>query len=481
MKPSSIIRILKDLTQINKEKPDGIVLKKYEEDKVNILIGYIVIIKGDYHGCKLYFKLYMPENYPQSPPEMLLPTGYPFNKKFHEHLFVSSNGLSICNDRLANFKYYFKSIGHELNWNSSMTLLGLLREMQVFFADPDLPQTKLPSYDKITKMKKELIEFNNELEYAELLEELIYEDKMDNQNEIMCTVSKNYLGELRSDVFGFPVYKSAKGTTVRPVYITHQSYLDEMELEQLYQSKPLTVYNEPYNMFLPGYFNLNNFDKSLFIIDKLKLFHSIYDEFIDNYFYVMNCTIYKIIEEEITLSENIIEVLIRMFYYMKAYLKRFPDKKEHIEKSINSFIKNPQSRSKKFIPDMGVFFLQWQFIHPNLEHIDEQEALIDEMLFRQSIKLKDCISPRSNKHNTFADRFFNEYKNSYMMYLMHFKLSYIIGDEQEKPDPTLVNLIFEQFNRPVTSILNCFSRMGVTYITTNKQLMDLWKSFQKID
>lgn len=75
---------------------------------------------------------------------------------FHHHILDNS----VCNDMLTNFKGYFEAIdsGKELKkatgWSSGYSLNVILSQMQIFFADPDMPM--LLSENQI----KQLIDFS---------------------------------------------------------------------------------------------------------------------------------------------------------------------------------------------------------------------------------------------------------------------------------------------------------------------------------
>lgn len=160
----TVKRIMSDLKE-NAEQPiEGINLyltnKSQDSDddpqKDLFTIHCDIDIKhGPYAGVVVHTILRIPEKYPYTAPAMNIASDYQFTHEYHEHVL----GTSICNDMLSNYAWFFENSASAQpkvasGWSSGYTLNVILSQMQVFFADPDLPESLMPSQAAIERLKK---------------------------------------------------------------------------------------------------------------------------------------------------------------------------------------------------------------------------------------------------------------------------------------------------------------------------------------
>lgn len=115
----------------------------------------IDIKHGPYAGVVVHTILQIPPKYPYAAPAMNIALDYEFTHQYHEHVL----GTSICNDMLSNYAWFFESTFASQpkvasGWSSGYTLNVILSQMQIFFADPDLPEHLMPSDEAIERLKK---------------------------------------------------------------------------------------------------------------------------------------------------------------------------------------------------------------------------------------------------------------------------------------------------------------------------------------
>jgi ubiquitin-protein ligase len=92
------------------------------------------VLDGPYIGLIVHWILTIPDSYPQAAPFGHIAPGYYFNERHHHHVF-SERG--ICTDFLANFPYMTQSASAGSGWTPACNFIGLMVNMQAFFADPD--------------------------------------------------------------------------------------------------------------------------------------------------------------------------------------------------------------------------------------------------------------------------------------------------------------------------------------------------------
>ena len=109
-----------------------------------------------YSSLFFHFCLKIPENYPLSPPRLLLQKGQDFNSGFkHEHVYGNKySGYRLCVDILDDFSGWFEWVdrGKEekhTGWSNAYDLLAIVMQVQIFLSEPDLPKSWLPTKKEI--------------------------------------------------------------------------------------------------------------------------------------------------------------------------------------------------------------------------------------------------------------------------------------------------------------------------------------------
>lgn len=130
-------RIKKDIEEISLYPIEGIGISSLEDNSMKYVVN-MCLINGVYKGYCIQLFLTFPENYPSSPPKILIYPGQLFDNKYHYHI----------SDDVSKDEYgmNFKKININLLDNDYMSscipnysLRTLLEKIQIFLSDPDFP------------------------------------------------------------------------------------------------------------------------------------------------------------------------------------------------------------------------------------------------------------------------------------------------------------------------------------------------------
>ncbi len=182
----AIKRIFKDLEEAQRESLEGVSLCMPNINDPFKLHGNVEIKDGIYTGCLLHIIFQIPEEYPFKPPAVHIAPGLRFDHQFHAHVYSDGyRGNSICTDLTSNFAGHFQAIDElgkpvKSGWTPSYTLTSVLTQLQVFFADPDLPKYCLPKARDIEDLKKHIQEFKYPIKTNDGEKEIIITHCYDN-------------------------------------------------------------------------------------------------------------------------------------------------------------------------------------------------------------------------------------------------------------------------------------------------------------
>ncbi len=229
------------------------------------------IKEGVYEGAIIHWELTIPPTYPQTPPFGHVATGYDFEDKHHHHVFRS---MGICADFLANFSYMSKTASAGFGWTPACDFIGLMINMQAFFADPDgakLSQTELDAFrkmndeyvcpnslcghstrtpepplggDTLTVIKKPQTEIDPIRERA--------------RRELICSVSKQNIIDVDEMVLGYPInlnrdkYKRLH-TELIPELISYDEYMNALQAANGVARNLRSATGRNYTNWLPLY------------------------------------------------------------------------------------------------------------------------------------------------------------------------------------------------------------------------------------
>ena len=156
----SLSRVNRDIKEISKTPIKGIGIISLDNNPYKYIVN-IRIMEGIYEGYCLQLLLSILENYPISPPKILIYPGQPFDNNYHHHIFednsTDENGghfKKFCFDLLKND--FLSTEEQFTGWNPSYTISTLLLQIQNFLSIPDLPENHLPNQNKIEELMKSM-------------------------------------------------------------------------------------------------------------------------------------------------------------------------------------------------------------------------------------------------------------------------------------------------------------------------------------
>ena len=399
----SLKRINKDIKEIIKSPLEGIGITSLDNNSYEYIVN-IQLMTGIYKGFCLQLLLTISDNYPISPPKILIYPGQSFDNSYHHHIFKDlkkdENGndfYKFCFDLLENDFLPTKS--EYSGWNPSYTISSLLLQVQTFLSDPDMNKDHLPNKDKIEILMKSMNNYErifmiknekNEIikkvhtwknPYPEMYFKTIINSKinLDEKEDriikiikenLTCFMSKlNYIDD--NILLGYPIKKDYdKNLIPIPEILSYDSYMQEFLKKEEYNFD----YERSNNIFLYIHFrqirrliNNNNFQNNFTNLNSLlNSFNDRYNSFksANNEFYDSWLPIY--INEEHFL-QNKVSILnsFSIIKYGNSGLKEFDFKPEHIfdvlpkllGNMINKLTNNISFISSSFIKCFFQYFL----------------------------------------------------------------------------------------------------------------------------
>ena len=284
----SLKRINKDIVEITKTPIEGIGIVSLNNNPMEYIVN-IELLAGIYKGYRLQLLLTFSDNYPISPPKILIYPRQYFNGTFHHHIFkdtkIDENGehfYKFCFDLLAND--FLATNKQYSGWNPSYTISSFLLQVQSFLCDPDIPQDHVPDKNKIEELMKSMDDYermftiqngNEEIKivhtwkdpypkmFHKIIEEkknaIIIEDKEDEKTKIIkdnltCFLSKiNYIDD-KNILLGYPIKTEKKWlsyTKIIPIpeILSFDSYMAEfLKKEELnFQSPNRPTFRNDFN------------------------------------------------------------------------------------------------------------------------------------------------------------------------------------------------------------------------------------------
>jgi len=424
----STIRIHHDLCEYKKERENdqlkGIILFMPEESSnIYEIHSSIEILDGIYKGIILHAILKLPQNYPNEGPSMSFPSDFQLPPNFHNHIHGSDK--QICNDLLTNFKEHFSNIDRKekpkqaSGWVAGYDLSGILRQMQVFFSEPDFAdgQVKLTN-EEIEK----LVAYSNQyvcltckqkpIEQEQYKEELTCDKvRLTIASDLLCPITKKSLKIEQNLVFGYPILREmAYGKPKLNIYFEYLSYegysIQKNARKQNERESTSAVHGKKYNYFLPIYVNENNFNSKLTIdcLNEIKFATEQsgfkHDTLLEVFNRLINQIIVSILKDDIKESDAAIRAychLLRMFYRLcKEPIEECPTLMNDVESYIDKKLKKLKEEYagskevKKCIQDLGEFFTNLPFFMVKYDSIKLE--FFKELLARQKIRIEKRIS-----------------------------------------------------------------------------------------
>ena len=453
----SLNRINKDIKEIIKSPLEGIGITSLDNNPYEYIVN-IRLMTGIYQGFCLQLLLTISDNYPISPPKILIYPGQFFDNSYHHHIFKDlkkdENGndfYKFCFDLLENDFLPTKS--EYSGWNPSYTISSLLLQVQTFLSDPDMNKNHLPNKDKIEILMKSMNNYERifmiknekneiikkvhtwknpypEIYFNSLINSKIYlnekEDKIIKiiKENLTCFMSKlNYIDD--NILLGYPIKKDYdKNLIPIPEILSYDSYMQEFLKKEEYNFD----YERSNNIFLYIHFRQirrlinnnifqNNFTNLNSLLDS---FNDRYNSFksANNEFYDSWLPIY--INEEHFL-QNKVSILnsFSIIKYGNSGLKEFDFKPEHIfdvlpkllGNMINKMANNISFISSSFIKCFFQYFLLYKKLYQKYEK--DYLKYINKYLDEKFIYYFDEIFNGKFKATRFNHKFLIKNYNSY--------------------------------------------------------------------
>ena len=433
--PTALKRIHRDLKEINDNPLPGISVCMPNENDPLTLHGNIYIMDGPYRDMLIHIIVHLPPDYPITGPAVNIAPGLKFNNRFHEHLIDDDlHGSHICTDLLTNMTYmYEEGKKQKSGWTPAYTLSAALIQLQVFFAEPDLP--RLPSPEDIEALRKHVKDFKmtitlsggntivhssenpyppvqlnlpqkeNQIIPNKDMEEEIKEPDVRKESEqwLKCAISKCTIFDESKPILGYPldISKDRYGRywpTPILEMISYDSFVQNIannpeKLDNFEGVKFKSSFGEPYNFWIPVYLNEEHYQRGRqhvlnAISTVCKGFYGVTENDFKPHMIlqvlpvILNKMIVKILKGELHQSVAAIQAYAHFYRLMMKLLEEFPEVKNSIDGLVDNMKRGENQRSKENLGDMGEFLIKLGLSKYGLKDPEINELLIEEYLAR---------------------------------------------------------------------------------------------------
>ena len=148
-------RITNEIKELSECPLEGMGIASLDDDPMKFIVN-MELMMGPYQGYKVQLKMNLSEEYPIKPPQILLYPNQEISNLYHQHIYQDKQGFK---------KFCFNPVNNDLTldaskkymgWNPAYTISGILLQVQNFLSDPDLPEEKQPSKEKIAFLMKSM-------------------------------------------------------------------------------------------------------------------------------------------------------------------------------------------------------------------------------------------------------------------------------------------------------------------------------------
>ena len=472
--PTTLKRIHRDLKEINENPLLGVSVCMPNEDDPLTLHGNIYIMDGPYRDMLIHIIIHLPPDYPLTGPAANIAPGLKFERKFHEHLLGDPEyGSHICTDLLTNVRYMYEGgKTQKSGWTSSYTLSTVLIQLQVFFADPDLPF--LPSKEDIEALRKHVKDFkmtislsggktivhssenpfppvslelpqkNEIIPNKDMEEEETKEPDVRKESEqwLKCAISKVTIFDEEKPILGYPldIRKDRFGKywpTPIPEMISYESYAQNIAknpivTDNFEELQFKSSFGEPYNFWIPVYINEEHYQRGCqHILNAIATVCKGFNGLNESKFRpsmvlqvlptILNKMIVKILKDELHQSVAAIQAYTHFYRLMMRLLEEFPELKSVIDGSVESMKRGEVQRNKENLGDMGEFLIKLALSKYGLKDPEINECLIEEYLARNVfwiLKAEPGFANRNHTSKSFVEGCVNHSKVSHQLYVV---------------------------------------------------------------
>ena len=220
---NSNLRIVKDIIDFNKNKPDDIYIN-FDKNNITIIHSLIVGPSGTpYYGGLFLFEIKFPTNYPYASPSVK---------------FLTTDGIVRFNPNLyANGKVCLSILGtwSGPKWEPVMTLSSVLLSIQSLLSS--VPLKNEPGYDNIKSDDIKSLQYSQYIQYntyeigiLSVLNKKIYPELFKKfENEIIIIMEKNY-NNLTNDILSFAEIYGIVPLLNLPYIVSNKKDLDFKQL-----------------------------------------------------------------------------------------------------------------------------------------------------------------------------------------------------------------------------------------------------------
>ncbi|KAJ3257186.1 hypothetical protein HK103_004884 [Boothiomyces macroporosus] len=358
----------------------GVSITQIDADKFHVTTR---VMEGVYEGILVHWELSINENYPYSPPFGRMVSGYEFDGRHHHHIFESAG---ICADFLGNFAYMQQSATAGTGWTSSCDFIGLMINMQAFFADPDGMEASKVEIRKLRLMDKEFVcmgcDHSTKEPYPPLnleIEAQEEEEKLDPimeraKRELFCSITKRNVIDDSLVCLGYPleVRRDSGGriqSTLHPELISYEAYMDEYSVSSSQYRSMRTASGSIFTNWLPIYVNEERFKSHFNILTTTISVISrgeggnIKNDFqpwmvLQVFPALMNKQVVQIMQGKVFESESCIVAYVHLLRIFKRLIHMYPSIQNQIDSSVKGFLNDEDGRSKRYCKDLGEFLIK---------------------------------------------------------------------------------------------------------------------------
>ena len=292
----SIKRISNDIKEVNKNPIEGIGIISLDNDIKKYILN-IMLLSGPYKYYCLQLLLTFPDDYPISPPKVLIYPGQLFDNLYHHHIFNDEKQdedgkcfKKLCIDLLDND--FMSTKREHTGWNPSYTISSLLMQLQIFLSNPDLSENSMPkpyqikelmesmnNYQRIFIVKDENGEITKIHTWKNPYPKMYFKDKEVSDKDISlilesdkkkiikenltCFITKMNIFEDPNIILGYPIVKKSYNVIYPiPEILSYEGYLAQLSKREdnYFESSLKSANNEFYQSWLPIYINSANFE-----------------------------------------------------------------------------------------------------------------------------------------------------------------------------------------------------------------------------
>ncbi|KAI8896381.1 hypothetical protein BC833DRAFT_597686 [Globomyces pollinis-pini] len=387
------------------------------------------VLEGPYAGIVVHWELLLNENYPNSAPFGRIVKGYPLTHKYHQNIYGSKG---ICADFLGNIKYIHQNTTVGSGWTSSSDFIGLMINMQAFFANPDVAVNDIDELKALdSNYKCQECAHSTESPYPPILKQISIDSQPSTilntvegaraRAELVCTVTKENAIDNPDLFLGYPIMvtrdKSKRiHSTLIPELVSYNAYMTEYQIAKSKGTDLKTSTGECYTNWLPIYLDEKRFvhNRAIFMTtmsviakgESGRAKNDFKSEMILSVIpTLMNQQVVSILNGEIYESEAIIKAYTSLLRLLKRLIVVFPALQNSIDQTVANFLDYRQKRHKSACPDLGVFLIKLSLASPDKTKLTYHNPLMKQALLLEyfSRQIRWIRNRNSSLINTIDD------------------------------------------------------------------------------